>query len=191
MVDGVFKTSDSRQKPTEAYRTIFKIRGDGRGKILPARQGHTARWNNKSAVGKCILHYVLDLWFEKEIKEKAKGYVQLIRYADDFEVCFQVEKEAEAFGERLRERMDKFGLKIAEDKSKIIEFGRYRWAKAKEEGRNLATFDFLGFTHYCDKTRKGKFKLGRKTAKSKFKQKAKEMNQWLKSVRNQVKMKEW
>jgi group II intron reverse transcriptase/maturase len=137
------------------------------------------------------LHYVLDLWFEKVIKKEVKGYVQLIRYADDFVVCFQAEKEAEAFGKKLRERLNKFGLKIAENKSKIIEFGRYRWAKARQEGRKLETFDFLGFTHYCDKTRTDKFKLGRKTAKSKFRQKAKEMNQWLMSVRNQVKMKEW
>ncbi len=137
------------------------------------------------------LHYALDLWVEKVIKKEAEGYVQLIRYADDFVVCFQVEKEAKAFGEKLKERLDKFGLKIAADKSKTIEFGRYHWAKARQEERKLETFDFLGFTHYCDKTRRDKFKLGRKTASSKFRQKAKEMSQWLRSESKQAKREEW
>jgi RNA-directed DNA polymerase len=137
------------------------------------------------------LHYVLDLWFEKVIKREVRGFTQLIRYADDCVVCFQSGKEAEAFGERFRERLSKFGLRIAEGKSRIIEFGRYPWLRASREGRRLATFDFLGFTHYCGKTRKGKFKLGQKTSKAKFRQKVKEINQWLKNVRNLVELKEW
>lgn len=137
------------------------------------------------------LHYVLDLWFEKVIKKEAKGYTQLIRYADDFVVCFQIKKEAETFEERLRERLSKFGLKIAEEKSKVIKFGRYFWEKARREGKRLEVFDFLGFTHYCDKTRRDNFKLGRKTAKNKFRQKIKEMNEWLGRVRNLVKIEEW
>jgi len=137
------------------------------------------------------LHYVLDLWFEKVIRREVRGFAQFIRYADDCVVCFQSGKEAEAFGERFKERLSKFGLRIAEGKSRIIEFGRYPWLRARQEGRRLATFDFLGFTHYCGKTRKGKFKLGQKTSKAKFRQKIKEINQWLKKVRNLVEMKEW
>lgn len=114
-----------------------------------------------------------------------------MRYADDFIVCFQSGKEAEAFGEMLRERLGKFGLKIAESKSRIIEFGRYAYKKAQKEGKKVKTFDFLGFTHFCDKTRKGGFKLGRKTAITKFRQRMKEMNEWLKRVRNLVKLEEW
>lgn len=137
------------------------------------------------------LHYILDLWFEKVVQKEVRGFTQLIRYADDFVVCFQNGKEAQDFEEKLKERLAKFGLKIAENKSKVIEFGRYLWLKARQEGRKLVTFDFLGFTHYCDKTRKGGFKLGRKTAKSKFRQKIKELNQWLKKIRNLVNMQEW
>jgi hypothetical protein len=106
-------------------------------------------------------------------------------------VCFKYDSEAKAFGKMLGQRLAKFGLRIAEEKSRIIEFGRYVWQKAQREGKKVATFDFLGFTHYCDKTRKGRFKLGRKTARSKFIQKIKAMNQWLKEVRNIVKLKEW
>lgn len=115
----------------------------------------------------------------------------MVRYADDFIVCFQYRDEAEAFSQALRERLARFGLNISEEKSRVIEFGRYPWEKAQRQRKRTATFDFLGFTHYGDKTRKGKFKLGRKTAKSKFSQKVKEMGEWLKSVRNTPKMNEW
>ena len=137
------------------------------------------------------LHYILDLWFEKSFKKKLKGTASLVRYADDFVVCFQSHSEAKAFGQELTQRLAKFGLRIAQDKSRIIEFGRYIWHKAQQEGVNVATFDFLGFTHFCDKTRRGKFKLGRKTSSKKFRQKIKAMNIWLKSVRNVMKLQDW
>lgn len=137
------------------------------------------------------LHYVLDLWFERVVKKRCKGYARLIRYADDFVVCFQSEREAQAFGEMLRERLGKFGLRISESKSRIIAFGRQVWQKTRREGKRVETFHFLGFTHYCDKTRKGAFKLGRKTASKKFRQKAKELNEWLRRVRNSVKLEAW
>ena len=72
-----------------------------------------------------------------------------------------------------------------------MEFGHYVWEKAQKRGKRGATFDFLGFTHYCDKTRRGKFKLGRKTSSAKFRQKMEVVNQWLKRVRNQVTLAEW
>lgn len=137
------------------------------------------------------LHYVLDLWFERKVKRGCRGYARLIRYADDFVVCFQSEQEARAFGEMLKERLAKFGLRIAEKKSRIIAFGRYVWGKAQREGKKVETFDFLGFTHYCDRTRKGAFKLGRKTASKRFRQKVKELNRWMKRVRNWVELKDW
>ena len=120
-----------------------------------------------------------------------KGYTQLVRYCDDFIVCFQYKNEAESFGKMLKERLNQFGLKIAEKKSKIIEFGRYAWERSHMVGKKVETFDFLGFTHYCDQSRNGKFKLGRKTAKKKLRQKMKELNQWLKNIRNQMKLADW
>jgi group II intron reverse transcriptase/maturase len=137
------------------------------------------------------LHYVLDLWFENEVIPQLNGYAQLIRYADDFVVCFENEKEAKTFGVALRQRMDKFGLTISEEKSKIIEFGRYTCQSARKYGFKCETFAFLGFTHFCDKTRRGKFKLGRKTARKKFIQKMKDMSLWLKRIRNRVELNEW
>ena len=137
------------------------------------------------------LHYALDLWFEQEVKKQVNGFAQLVRYADDFVVCFQYSSDAEAFGKALRERLAKFGLKISEEKSRIIAFGRSACQQARKEGKKCATFDFLGFTLYCDKDRNGGFKVGRKTASKKFRQKMKVMNQWLKGTRNRVKLKAW
>jgi group II intron reverse transcriptase/maturase len=137
------------------------------------------------------LHYILDLWFERVVKKQLTGYAQLIRYGDDFIVCFQRGDEAKVFEEMLKQRLSKFGLKIAEGKSRVIGFGRREWEKARRESKKVATFDFLGFTHYCDKTRSGKFKLGRKTSGKRFRQKMRAVNQWLKRVRNQVTLAEW
>jgi len=137
------------------------------------------------------LHYCLDLWFEKVVKKQMRGFCQLIRYADDFVVGFQKAREARAFERSLRERLGKFGLKVSEEKNRIIPFGRYPYLSAQKEGKRVATFDFLGFTHYCTKTRRGYFRLGRKTAKVKFRQRIKELNQWLKSARSIAKLQEW
>lgn len=117
------------------------------------------------------LHYVLDLWFEKEIKVKCKGKAFLIRYADDFVCCFQYKSEAERFYKALKDRTSKFDLQLAEDKSKIIPFGRN--TKSKE------TFDFLGFTHRNGKSRKGLYKLIHHTSSKKSRAKKDSVKQWL------------
>ena len=137
------------------------------------------------------LHYVLDLWFEKRVKREARAHIALVRYADDFVVTCQSGRDAKEFEAKLRKRLSKFGLKVSEKKSRVIEFGRYAWEKARVQGKKVETFDFLGFTHYCAQTRKGNFKLGRKTAKDRQKRSLVEMNEWLKRVRNVKEIKEW
>jgi len=98
------------------------------------------------------LHYVLDLWFEKWIKKQLKGEGYLVRYADDFIIMFEYEDEAKAVYEALKERLAKFGLELAEDKTRILPFGRNSNARD--------TFDFLGFTHTNSKTRNGQYTVG-------------------------------
>lgn len=161
------------------------------GKFIEVDRGTPQGGIISPLLANIYLHYILDLWFEKKVKRQLKGFAELVRYADDFVLCFQNSRETKEFVEMLEERFSKFGLKIAKEKSRVIEFGRYVWQKAREEGKKVQAFDFLGFTHYCDKTRKGKFKLGRKTASSKFRQKMKAMNTWLKEIRNFVKLEDW
>ncbi len=138
-----------------------------------------------------FLHYILDQWFEETVKQHVNGFCEIVRYADDFVIVVQGARDAERIEKALKNRFDRFKLEIHPDKSRRFSFGRFEKQNAQRQKRKANTFDFLGFTHFCDKTRKGRFKLGRKTARKKFVVKAKEMNQWLKGVRNVTKTKEW
>ena len=138
-----------------------------------------------------FLHYVLDTWFNKTVKSCVRGYSELLRYADDFVCVVQYAEDARRIEEVLKVRFERYGLEIHPDKSRVLSFGRFERENAKNQNRRANTFDFFGFTHYCDKTRKGRFKVGRKTSRKKFKVKCDEMNRWLKSIRNLVKTKEW
>jgi RNA-directed DNA polymerase len=110
------------------------------------------------------LHYAFDLWSHQWRKTKAKGGVLIVRYADDAVLYFQDKWDANAYLELLHQRLNKFGLTVHPEKTRLIRFGRY----AKEqcvrgkEGKPK-TLDFLGFTHYCTERRNGEFKVGRKT----------------------------
>jgi RNA-directed DNA polymerase len=130
------------------------------------------------------LHYALDGWIETRVKPSVEGYVELIRYCDDFVILVQFKQDAEKVFKSLAGRLNKFGLELAVEKTRLIEFGRYAETNARKRGGKPATFDFLGFTHFCDKTRNGWFKVGRKTMKERLNQCLKEMNTWLKKVRN-------
>ena len=118
------------------------------------------------------LNYVLDNWVEKWIKPRAKGYVEIVRFADDFIVMFQYENEAKAFYEVLKKRLSKFKLELEENKTRIIPFGRLKGSKE--------TFDFLGFTHINGKTRKGKYLVKHITSKKKMKVKRNDFKLWMK-----------
>lgn len=138
-----------------------------------------------------FLHYVLDTWFEETVKSHVRGFCEIVRYADDFVCVVRYAKEAKRIERGLRNRFNKFGLELHPTKSRNISFGRFEWENAKSQNRRANTFEFLGFTHYCDRSRKGNFKVGRKTSRKKYAAKCREMNMWLKAIRNQVKTKVW
>jgi len=122
------------------------------------------------------LHYVFDLWVH-DWRRQAKGDVIVVRYADDFIVGFQYEWEARRFWNELRERLAAYGLELHPDKTRLLEFGRYAAANRKRNGRGKPeTFDFLGFTHVCGKTRRGQFTVLRLTMRKRLRAKLKEIN---------------
>ena len=130
------------------------------------------------------LHYALDLWFEKVYRKSCMGYARIIRYADDFVVCFQYKPDAERFREELGKRLGKFGLEVEPTKTKVMEFGRFAVQNAKRRGARAETFDFLGLTHYCGTKKDGKgFRMKRVTARKKFTAKLKIFKEWLKKAR--------
>jgi group II intron reverse transcriptase/maturase len=138
-----------------------------------------------------FLHYVLDKWFDEVVTNHVRGYVELVRYADDFICLVQSKNDADRILKALQNRFAKYQLQLHPEKTSVFSFGRYERQNARKEGRKANTFDFLGFTHYCDVARKGHFKVGRKTSAKKYRAKAKALNLWLKAVRNLVLTKDW
>ncbi len=127
---------------------------------------------------------MLDLWLDRKVKPAMGGTCVLVRYADDFVCLVQHRQDAENLEKRLRERFAKFGLTLHPEKTRTLSFGRYERDHARREGRKPPTFDFLGFTHYAGRRRKGNFLLGRKTSRKKFRKACRAIATWLKQVRN-------
>jgi len=128
------------------------------------------------------LHYVLDQWFEREVKPRLRGEAYIIRYADDFICAFEREDDARRFQDVLPKRLARFSLELAEDKTKRLRFGRFAARESARRGEGApGTFDFLGFTHYCGTSRAGKFKLKRKTATKKLRAKLRDLKAWFRA----------
>jgi group II intron reverse transcriptase/maturase len=122
------------------------------------------------------LHYVFDLWVERWRRKQARGDVAVVRFADDFVVGFEHRDEAERFLAELRERFARFGLELHPDKTRLIEFGRYAARNRRDRGEGKPeTFNFLGFTHICGKTRKGGFTVLRQTMRRRWQAKLQEV----------------
>src|SRR6059036_3124719 len=122
------------------------------------------------------LHYVFDLWVQRWRKKQAHGDTIVVRFADDFVVGFEHRQDAERVLTELRERFSRFGLELHPDKTRLIEFGRFADQNRRGRGDGKPeTFNFLGFTHSCAKTRTGRFTVLRQTMRSRWQAKLKEM----------------
>jgi RNA-directed DNA polymerase len=132
------------------------------------------------------LHYVFDLWADRWRKREAQGAVILVRYADDIVVGFQYREDAERFRHELEQRLSGFALSLHQEKTRLIEFGRNAIAnrRARGEGRP-ESFDFLGFTHLCATSRKGRFWVQRRTSRKKMRAKLQTIRQRLRKQRHQ------
>ena len=126
------------------------------------------------------LHYVFDLWAEQWRRREAKGKVIFVRYADDLVAGFEHESDARRFLDAVRKRFEHFGLELHGEKTRLLEFGRY--AAERRQKRNQGkpeTFQFLGFTFICGKTRRGSFQLQRRTRADRMKAKLREIKEVL------------
>ena len=124
------------------------------------------------------LHYALDLWFERVVRPNQQGRCRMIRYADDFVACFEHRHEAERFERALPERLAKFGLEVAPDKTRTLRFGR-------NGGPHNGRFDFLGFEFYWEPDRQGKPRVKRRTATKKYLAGKQRIRDWIKTHRHQ------
>jgi len=128
------------------------------------------------------LHYVFDLWVQAWRDKVSQGNVVIVRFADDLVMGFQHRTEAERFLQEFRERLAKFSLELHPDKTRLIEFGRFAESNRQRRGEGKPeTFTFLGFTHYCGKTRNGRYTIGRRTAGKRLRAKLKDIQQTLRA----------
>lgn len=130
------------------------------------------------------LHYVLDLWFERVVRPRLRGEAYLVRYIDDFVVCFQFRSDALRFQDVLVKRLGKFSLELEPSKTRLVEFGRFALRHVKARGRKLEAIYFLGFTHYCSRNRKGNFMVGRRTEKSRFRRSVQNLRLLMREIRH-------
>jgi RNA-directed DNA polymerase len=149
---------------------------DTDGKVLRPEGGTPQGGIISPLLANVYLHYVLDLWFERVFQRSAKGKAFLHRYADDFVCGFEQEEDAQRFYSELGERLRKFGLALAEEKTRVIPFSRYR--------RGDTSFDFLGFEFRWGTDRKGRARLQRRTARKKFRNSVKRVAEWCKKNRH-------
>ena len=150
------------------------------GEWSPTRVGTPQGAVISPLLANVFLHYVLDLWIEAWRKRYAKGEVIIVRYADDFVIGFREEADARRCLAALRERFTKFGLELHPEKTRLIEFGRYAAEQRSKRGEGPPeTFDFLGFTHICSKTRKGHFTIRRISSGKKLRAKLKQLTEAL------------
>ena len=129
-------------------------------------------------------HYVLDRWFQSVVKKHCRGRVELFRYADDAVICCRYQKDAERIKVALIKRLAKFKLKLNEDKTHLVSFSKVEVRKGHKQG----AFDFLGFTFYLGRSRKGNVIPKVKTSGKRLRSKLKKVNLWARHIRNRVKL---
>jgi len=132
------------------------------------------------------LHYALDLWFRYIVKKQCRGEVYYFRFADDFLACFQYRNDADTFLKELPKRLSKFGLKLAPEKTRRIQFGRFARDNAYKRGKKPDEFTFLGFTHYSGKTKKGYFKVKRRTSRKSLSGGLHKFSDWARKSRSRL-----
>ncbi len=150
------------------------------GKRVQSEIGTVQGGSISPLLSNIYLHYVLDLWVQRWRRQQARGEIILVRFADDFVAGFQHREEAERFLAELRERFARFGLQLHADKTRIVEFGRYAEPNRRNRGDGKPeTFNFLGFTHSCGKTRKGHFTVLRQTMRQRWQAKLRALKEEL------------
>ena len=154
------------------------------GKLTPNEIGAPQGSSVSVLLSNLYLHQVLDLWFERVVKPRLRGEAYLIRYIDDFVICFQYREDAERVQAVLSKRLSKFALALEPNKTKLIRFGRSAQRQVCTNGQRAETFSFLGFVHYCTRNRKGNFKLGRKTEKSRLHRSIARLTELMREIRH-------
>ena len=155
----------------EDGRLLVTATGTGQGQVI------------SPLLANIYLHYVLDEWFEHEVKPRLRGMAAEIRYADDFILCFQYREDAERVQRVLAKRFATYGLTLHPEKTRLLAFGRSALPRRPGD-RQPATFDFLGFTHICARSRRGRFCIHVRTMRTRLRRSLKAVAQWCRQHRH-------
>jgi RNA-directed DNA polymerase len=151
----------------EEGRLLIRETGTGQGQVI------------SPLLANIYLHYVLDEWFEQEVKPRLRGRAYEVRYCDDFILCFQYREDAQRVLRVLHQRFARYGLELHPEKTRLIEFGRYAAAQARRRGEGKATtFDFLGLTHICARSRRGRFTIHVRTMRKRLRRGLTSISAW-------------
>jgi group II intron reverse transcriptase/maturase len=157
----------------EEGRLLVNKTGIGQGQVI------------SPLLANIYLHYVLDLWFEEEVKPRLRGEAHEIRYADDGILCFQYREDAERVLKVLHQRFAKYGLTLHPEKTRLVEFGRDAVQNRARQGKGKPeTFDFLGFTHICARSRQGAFTIHLRTMRKRYRKSLKAVSRWCRKHRH-------
>jgi len=155
------------------------------GAVHPSDEGTPQGGSISVLLSNLYLHHVLDLWFERVVKCRLRGEARLVRYIDDFVICFQYRSDALRVQDVLHCRLSKFGLALEPTKTTLVEFGRFAQRHAGKWGRNRPeTIYFLGLTLYCTRNRKGNFKVGMRTEKSRLRRSLLSLQELMRQIRH-------
>jgi group II intron reverse transcriptase/maturase len=155
------------------------------GEVHPSEEGTPQGGSISVLLSNLYLHYVLDLWFERVVKPRLRGEACMVRYIDDFVLCFQYRADALRVQEALAKRLSRFSLTLEPAKTKLVEFGRYAHRHAGKRGRKRPeTIYFLGFTLYCTRNQKGNFRIGLLTEKSRLRRTLMRFQQQMRRIRH-------
>jgi RNA-directed DNA polymerase len=155
------------------------------GAIHPSDEGTPQGGSISVLLSNLYLHYVLDLWFERVVRGRLRGEARLVRYIDDFVICFQYREDAIRVEAALRRRLEKFSLTLEPDKTRLVEFGRFAQRQAGKRGRTRPeTLYFLGMTLYCSRNLKGNFKVGMRTEKSRLRRSLATLRERMRQIRH-------
>jgi hypothetical protein len=162
----------------------IKVGAIDNGRLLVSETGTGQGQSISPLLANIYLHHVLDLWFEEVVKPRLKGEAYEIRFADDAILCFQHREDAEKVLSVLPKRFENYGLTLHPEKTRLMEFGRYAARNARRQGKKPETFDFLGLTHICARSRRGKFTVHVKTIAKRFRRGLKAIAEWCKEHRH-------
>lgn len=177
------KISDKRflKLVEKVIRAPVMVNGKAELNRLGVPQGSVA----SPILSNIYLHHVVDNWFSQIRKSHLKGEAEMVRYADDMVFVFQRSEDAERFYKVLLKRLEKYGLKLHEDKSSLLRSGRQVAKEAEEKGERIPTYKFLGFICYWGKSRKGWWRLKFKSRADRLTGKLKGLREYLKKSLNQ------